>query len=599
MITIITENPRAAKAIAKAFDATPGKVTGIFNSNDLTVLSVPEDFLTPRKLDINTMGKLPYVPSTYNLRQNRSKSPRGFEGAARKAILASEEVVFATASGADAQARFDNILRHYGVGQKTSRMWLKSLRRSDIASAFATRESGRQLHRLAQTGLVSMAMESAFNYNFNNALHHIGFRNLNLSRREVIVLDFLRTIDEHIDESFRSKSTFKLCLNPGTGMGMMSKQSWATKEEAEAALNSLNFPNVIPVEMEIIIDKGKQLKLFTTTTLQIEAFRKLRMFPGKTMTTARNLFNRGVITSPYTHKPTITTVANPVGNMTRGEHRLYQLIRDWKNTAYKKQEIKSGEISYSTGGVDFHHTLSASAVQNQQLGTVLCGEPFIEAVVREVAPCPSITYDLTDILSALTKELTEPTMPYRAKGDDYGSVISSLISKNLVKECEGMIFLSETGEDIMDNIGRLYPGSNLVAFQFDADGLTVGIGTGKQCIADFNDWLYSFTSEMLGGKHIDGEYAGTACPVCGAHAIYHENHTIRCAECDYHISDTYFGKTLTPQLTHQLLTHFHTSEVKGLRSKEGKRFSSVLALDANYQPTLVRVPDTDTYRMAV
>lgn len=104
MITIITENPRSAKAIAKAFDATPGKVTGIFNSNDLTVLSVPEDFLTPRKLDINTLGKLPYVPSTYNLRHNRSKSPRGFEGAARKAILTSEEVVFASASGADAQA---------------------------------------------------------------------------------------------------------------------------------------------------------------------------------------------------------------------------------------------------------------------------------------------------------------------------------------------------------------------------------------------------------------------------------------------------------------------------------------------------------------
>ena len=599
MITIITENPRSAKAIAKAFDATPGKVNGIFNSNDLTVIAVPQDFLTPRKLDINTLGKLPYIPSTYNLRQNRSKSPRGFEGAARKAILASEEIVFASASGADAQARFYNICRHYGVGQKTSRMWLKSHRRSDIAPAFAARESGRQLHRLAQTGLVSMAMESAFGDNFNNALHHIGFQNLSLSRREVIVLDFLRSIDEHIDESFKSESTFKLCLNPGTGMGMMSKQSWATREEAEVVLKSLNIPTVIPVEMEINIDSDKQPNLFTTTSLQIEAFRKLRMFPARTMSTARSLFNRGVITSPYTHKPTITTVANPVASMTRAEHRLYQLIRDRKNMANKEHDIKAGKIYYSTDGVDFHHTLLASTVQNLPLGTVLCGEPFIEAVVREVAPCPSITYDLADILSTLTKELTEPKMPFRAEGDDYGSVISSLISKNLVKECEGMIFLSETGEDIMDNIGRLYPGSNLVAFQFDADGLTVGIGTGKQCIADFSDWLYSFTSGLLDGKNIDGEYAGTVCPVCGAHAIYNANHTIRCAECDYHISDTYFGKTLTPELTRQLLTHFHTSEVKGLQTKEGKRFSSVLALDANYQPTLVKVPDTDTYRVAV
>lgn len=79
-MVIITENPRAAKAIAKAFNATPGKITGIFNSDDLTVIAVPQDFLTPRKLDINTLGKLPYIPSTYNLHQNRRKCQRGFEG---------------------------------------------------------------------------------------------------------------------------------------------------------------------------------------------------------------------------------------------------------------------------------------------------------------------------------------------------------------------------------------------------------------------------------------------------------------------------------------------------------------------------------------
>lgn len=78
-MVIITENPRAAKAIAKAFNAPPGKISGIFNSDGLTVIAVPQDFLTPRKLNINTLGKLPYIPSTYNLRQNRRKCQRGFE----------------------------------------------------------------------------------------------------------------------------------------------------------------------------------------------------------------------------------------------------------------------------------------------------------------------------------------------------------------------------------------------------------------------------------------------------------------------------------------------------------------------------------------
>lgn len=63
-MVIITETPRAAKAIAKAFNATPGKISGIFNSDDLTVIAVPQDFLTPRKLNINTLGKLPYIRTT-------------------------------------------------------------------------------------------------------------------------------------------------------------------------------------------------------------------------------------------------------------------------------------------------------------------------------------------------------------------------------------------------------------------------------------------------------------------------------------------------------------------------------------------------------
>ena len=49
-MVIITENPRAAKAIAKAFNATPGKITGIFNSDDLTVIAVPQDFESTEKV---------------------------------------------------------------------------------------------------------------------------------------------------------------------------------------------------------------------------------------------------------------------------------------------------------------------------------------------------------------------------------------------------------------------------------------------------------------------------------------------------------------------------------------------------------------------
>lgn len=92
---------------------------------------------------------------------------------------------------------------------------------------------------------------------------------------------------------------------------------------------------------------------------------------------------------------------------------------------------------------------------------------------------------------------------------------------------------------------------------------------------------------MTAGQTVESEYGETACPVCGAKAIYHDRNRIRCAECSYNIADTYMCRRLTPALTRQLLTFLHTSEVKGLRDADGRRFASVLVLDADFRPTHV------------
>ena len=75
--------------------------------------------------------------------------------------------------------------------------------------------------------------------------------------------------------------------------------------------------------------------------------------------------------------------------MSRAENRLYQLIRERKTAANRSECITTGKISYSTGGIDFAHALSASRVQNAPLGTSLCGEPFIEVVIRKLHPLRS------------------------------------------------------------------------------------------------------------------------------------------------------------------------------------------------------------------
>lgn len=617
MITVITENPRAAKAIAGAFNATPCKVNGIYLRDDLTVIAVPQDFLTPRKLNIETLGRLPYIPSSYTLRQNRGKAPRGFDGTARKAILDSSEIVFASDSGADAQARFDNLRRHFNVGQKTSRMWLTSLRHDDIIGAFGNRTSGRHLHRMAQTGLVSMAMEASFSYNFNNALGMAGFGGLALNRRETIVLDFLRSVDEKADETFRAAPSFRICINPGTPYGMMSTGTWETREEAEKALSGIVFPDMLPAVTEVHADTAAQPALLNTLALQSLAFARLHLYPGRTMNLARSLFSRGLISTPYTFRTSLSpsaarfverqypdhglpvhegeegthgiiVLAKAGKGLGKDEYSLYNLIRRHNNSVLSGHDtVLSGSLTFSAGGVDFIRTLDHAEAKEAADSTGLCGIPFSGAAVREIAPVPAVSYELTHVLRQLMDERAYPGMDFRKEDDDFGSALSTLIGKKLVKECEGMVFLSEKGDDIMDHIGRLNPGANLTMFRYEADGLTYGKGSGRQCIADFGEWLERFTLGMTAGQTVESEYGETACPVCGAKAIYHDRNRIRCAECSYNIADTYMGRRLTPALTRQLLTFLHTSEVKGLRDADGRRFASVLALDADFRPTHV------------
>lgn len=217
MITIITEHSRVSIAIAKTFNVTQSSLKNIYLSDDLSVIMVPKDYLSARKLNFAMLGELPYIPASYHLRQKRGKSQRGFDNKVREIILSSDEIVFASNEGAIAQARFDNLCRHFNVGQKTSRMWLNALTPNSVVHSFEKRESGRHLHSLAQTGLVTMAMDSAFEYNFNNAMRFSGFSDIDLSRKEVIALDFLRSIDENVDESFRKNPEFRICLNGGTG----------------------------------------------------------------------------------------------------------------------------------------------------------------------------------------------------------------------------------------------------------------------------------------------------------------------------------------------------------------------------------------------
>ena len=163
---IVCEKYRIAIAVAKALKATLNPAYGVYTNGDITVAYVHRGFIKPVSLDKAANGCLPFVPEKFKIAVTDKKRDRVLKPLFRNA----KEVVFASDEGADAQARFFNICRHFRVGHPTSRMWLPRITRASIRRSFSKREKGRHLHNLAQSGLVAGAMDMMFEYNFAGVL---------------------------------------------------------------------------------------------------------------------------------------------------------------------------------------------------------------------------------------------------------------------------------------------------------------------------------------------------------------------------------------------------------------------------------------------
>ena len=97
--------------------------TGIYTSNSIAVATIPEKFIRQTPLCEMADGRYPFIPEKFKISVTDKELERDLKPLFREA----NEVVFASDGGADAQARFFNICRHFRVGCTTSRMWLTRL----------------------------------------------------------------------------------------------------------------------------------------------------------------------------------------------------------------------------------------------------------------------------------------------------------------------------------------------------------------------------------------------------------------------------------------------------------------------------------------
>lgn len=526
MILIICENILATKTVAISLGANTEAANGIYTSDTVTVANIPPRFIRQTPLCELAEGEYPFMPDKFRMSVTMKELERQLKPLFREA----GEVVFASDGGADAQARFFNICRHFRVGCPRSRMWLTRLSYGAIRGAFHFRESGRHLHRLAQTGLVSKGMDLMFIYNINQTFLHIGLPEYDLTRQEAIALDYVGYLTGRFDNYNGIPDGHSIRVNVNGGEGFESEAVWETEEDALAVAEEIPVGETVSATLTVDETDRFNIRFHTLLTLQMDAFNNLGFMPAQTLRLAQSLYDKGLISSPLTrcsHLPeklrghiqtvfpdtpgyrwgendatidhhAIITLRAIDQELPEKEKQLYWLIFNRMKAVVEQQPSrKYATVEFKIGEAVFYRQweLTGEAYEVTETGTFQTGVTIADAAVY---PCDAPVAEsnaFTDVMCAVTSkaeyvdEMMHTNVPYTLETGDYGSALDSLIRKGLVTLDGDDVYLSPEGQYVYDEFAGREFAEMLLTWQFEANDLYQGDQSGRSVIEDFSGSL--------------------------------------------------------------------------------------------------------------
>lgn len=526
MILIICENILATKTVALSLGANTEAANGIYTSDTVAVANIPPRFIRQTPLCELAEGEYPFMPDKFRMSVTMKELERQLKPLFREA----GEVVFASDGGADAQARFFNICRHFRVGCPRSRMWLTRLSYGAIRGAFHFRESGRHLHRLAQTGLVSKGMDMMFTYNINQTFLHIGLPEYDLTRQEAIALDYVGDLTGRFDSFNGIPDGHSIRVNVNGGEGFESEAVWEAEEDALAVADEIPVGETVSAMLTVDETDRFNLRFHTLLTLQMDGFNNLGFMPAQTLRLAQSLYDKGLISSPLTrcsHLPeklrghiqtvfpdtpgyrwgendatidhhAIITLRAIDQDLPEKEKQLYWLIFNRMKAVVEQQPSrKYATVEFKIGEAVFYRQweLTGEAYEVTETGSFQTGVTIADAAVY---PCDAPVAEsnaFTDVMCAVTSkaeyvdEMMHTNVPYTLETGDYGSALDSLVRKGLVTLDGDDVYLSPEGQYVYDEFAGREFAEMLLTWQFEANDLYEGDQTGRSVIEGFSSSL--------------------------------------------------------------------------------------------------------------
>ncbi len=500
---IICEKYRIAKAVAGALKATTEIRHGVYANNEITVAYIRKNFIMPTPLSEMADGKLPFVPAKYKMSISDKITDRWLKHLFR----GSKEVIFASGEGAEAQARFFNLCRHFRVGQPTSRMWLANLDYQAIRQTYAKREKGRVLHDLAQAGLVNNGMELLFGYNFSRVLDRWYYHGKSLTRQEAVAMSFLGDVFNEYGKYINGAPQYRITLGSG-GLCLTSDEAWYSREECKAILDTIETGATVNAEMTVEEIYDPALSPHTMITLQMDAFDNLGYMPVKTIAVANRLYERGVITSPYTHNPDtgIMPIRPLLPYSSENERELYNMIAGRMDAATLTPEARQvATLKVESAGVTFSHTWEIKEPKPGYVGTsrqefTIEGTsvvPVEREKPQELFTFSAVLYNLQKMLAA-TDIYGNARMPYSGYDHEWGTAIEGLAEKGFIAiDSGGVISLTDEGQRLAIDIEPYGLFDTLRSPDFSPNAVLLGDMKGRQAVANFEKWLTATVGDIL------------------------------------------------------------------------------------------------------
>ena len=306
MIVCIAEKPSVAREIARILGANHPQ-NGFIEGNGycvtwtlghLCTLKEPNDYLPLWKRW--SLGDLPLIPQRFGIKLIENEDyKRQFE-VIRQLVEKADEVINCGDAGQEGELIQQWVLTKALCKCPIRRLWVSSLTDEAIREGFAQLRTNEEMKSLYEAGLARAIGDWLLGINATR-LYTMRFpqpgRVLSVGRVQTPTLALIVERGRQI-EHFVPTTSFELQTTYKETLFRQTAESFSTKEEVEALIESIrSAPLTIK---KVTKQQGKELppRLFDLTSLQVEANKRFGMTAETTLQTIQGLYEKKLTTYP-------------------------------------------------------------------------------------------------------------------------------------------------------------------------------------------------------------------------------------------------------------------------------------------------------------